>query len=242
MLEKIDIDGMGEAFETGDGSLTMKHPEHDELYHSHSGALFEAKTLYIEGSEFASRIKAGTPVHVLDVGLGLGYNAIATIDAWLDCDKPSDLSIFSLEYNPNLVAAIASGAAPWQKNWDEAWLAICASLQKKSDSQFDGEFTHGSGAKLAWVVNIGDAKGVELQCFGAKFDFVWQDPFSPSKNPSMWDKTWFKKVFECSRSGTSLMTYSVSRVVKDSLTDAGWAWKKISGSKGKKNWLKATKQ
>ena len=70
--------------ETADGSLSLVHPEHGECYHSRSGALTEARSLYIEMSGFLPRLAATAKavIEVLDVGLGLGYNALASIDAW----------------------------------------------------------------------------------------------------------------------------------------------------------------
>jgi tRNA 5-methylaminomethyl-2-thiouridine biosynthesis bifunctional protein len=94
-------------------------------------------------------------------------------------------------------------------------------------------------------VYIGDA--LSLRTLGpgrdefAGFDFVWQDPFSPQKNPTMWSAEWFARVREVSATGCTLMTYSVARAVRDALAASGWSVAKIPTSiRMKRHWLRAT--
>ena len=37
--------------------------------------------------------------------------------------------------------------------------------------------------KVEWLVQIGETT---LSLFGYNFDYVWQDAFSPKKNPELW--------------------------------------------------------
>ena len=73
-------DSMGIPVLTADGSLSLHQPAYGEEYHSKHGARTEAEALYMDASGFGARLACATaPLAVFDVGLGLGYNALATI-------------------------------------------------------------------------------------------------------------------------------------------------------------------
>jgi len=106
---------LGQILATEDGSLSLIHPDHGEAYHSRLGADTEARLLYIEASGIQARFAAAAPLAVLDVGLGLGYNAIHTLEAWANAASPGPLQVVSLEINLALVEAPRILAAPlWQ--------------------------------------------------------------------------------------------------------------------------------
>src|SRR4051812_41230934 len=109
-MPAVQIDAspsLGALLTTDDGSLSLLHPDHGEAYHSRLGATAEARLLYIESSGILGAFAASRPTRVLDVGLGLGYNARETLQAWADAPAAGELFIQSLEINPALVAALA---------------------------------------------------------------------------------------------------------------------------------------
>ncbi|MEY4631099.1 MAG: hypothetical protein RIQ81_1219 [Pseudomonadota bacterium] len=230
------------AIETADGSWTLAHREHSEWYHSADGAVSEAQSLYIDSSGILNRLQAASPVRVLDVGLGLGYNALATVAAWQRCGGAGKLEILSLENDADLFAYLRSGKAPWQKGWPAAWLAMAESLELAQDGIWQAWQRGADGGELLWRVALGDAKApssfAALANMGP-YDFVWQDPFSPAKNPSMWGFDWFSALVGSVKRDGVLMTYSVARPVREALSDAGWRVEKIPTTTRKKNWLRA---
>lgn len=243
MDQKSWTDELGLPVETADGSFTLKHPDHGEDYHSKLGAIYEARSLYVERSGILKALEDRTSdlIAVLDVGLGLGYNVMATLDAWYQASNPPDLYILSLEINPELVRALTSGEAPWMANWSDTWRRWCQGLRFASSSRVEGEIIHPkNGAKATWRIAIGDAKQVDLSIAGGvRYNYIWQDAFSPQKNPTLWGSEWFTKVKAVAAPNAVLMTYSVARMVKDGLTGAGWHYERIPGPAQKKHWLKA---
>jgi tRNA 5-methylaminomethyl-2-thiouridine biosynthesis bifunctional protein len=218
------------------------------------GATREARELYVQASGLwdlwnqprMSEPEEESPVTILDVGLGLGYNAVTTITAWLTSNNPTSLLIQSLEIDSTLVEAFISGNAPWQTNWQPEVLALVGSLKEKSESHGSATWSTtlkhpGHDVILEWSIHVGDARQAELSPALKKgWDFIWQDPFSPDKNPGMWTKDWFAKVLAGTNPNTVLMTYSVARGVRDALTDAGWLWEKVPSNSGiKRHWLRA---
>src|SRR5688500_9438082 len=99
---------------TDDGSITLKHPLHGEAYHSFAGASTEAKDLYIHSSGFVEALKNTSTLEVLDVGLGLGYNALFSIQAWLEAPVAPDVFLTSLEHDGDLLQQLFSGQSEWQ--------------------------------------------------------------------------------------------------------------------------------
>jgi tRNA U34 5-methylaminomethyl-2-thiouridine-forming methyltransferase MnmC len=243
---------LGQARQTGDGSWTLAHPEHSEWYHSADGALSEARSLYVDSSGILGDFQRGAPgtvgategtiVRVLDVGLGLGYNALATIDAWAWCGGKGRVEILSLENDEALFQALRSGEAPWQVGWEGSWTDAVKKLELAGDELWQAFITGPGAGELVWRVALGDALSGNamrhVQAAGP-FDYVWQDPFSPEKNPGMWGVEWFSAIAPSVRSDGCLMTYSVARSVRDALESTGWRVEKIPTTTRKKNWLKA---
>lgn len=226
----------GEPVQTADGSYTLRHAEWDEEFHSHLGARTEAEQLYVEASGFRVALAHGSPLKILDVGLGLAYNALATLTAWHAAPKASDLAIVSLEIDERLVTALQSGAAAWMTGWVETWVTWVRALQKVTPHSWKATLARPDGRACEWTILVGNGMDAVLE---GVFDYVWQDPFSPKKNPAMWSKEWFAKLRPHAHDKTVLATYSVARGVRDALAESGWTWEKIPAGGVKKNWLKA---
>jgi chorismate dehydratase len=73
----------------------------------------------------------------------------------------------------------------------------------------------------------------------ASLDVIYQDPFSPKKNPELWTTDWFEKLKKLSRPGTVLCTYSASSAVRKALGAAGWTVQSFAGFARKKQSTKA---
>lgn len=232
---------IGTPVQTEDGSFTLKHPDHGEEYHSQLGARLEARCLYIENSGFLDALDHEKNVlRVLDVGLGLGYNAMETLEAWVAAPHAPDMELDSLEINGALVEALASGEGGWSHNWPPLWQLWCRGLIKVAECRWQTEVIHPNGQSRArWVIQVGDAATGDLP--SRDYHFIWQDAFSPTKNPILWTGAWFRKLSAASVPGAVLMTYSVARVVKDGLTAGGWDYARIPGPGRKRHWMRATR-
>ncbi|SMF45873.1 MnmC family methyltransferase [Pseudobacteriovorax antillogorgiicola] len=228
---------LGVLVKTADGSLTIRNPDIDEEYHSTAGAAFESLELYIRQSCWLTAIEEAQDLRVLDVGLGLGYNALTTIDSWMSGSGICNVDMVSLEVQESLVRHLASGTAPWIEGWSSQWLTWAQSLKEQGDGTWVAQIHHTSGKVCHWTVIVGDSSKMELPAKG--FHFVWQDAFSPKKNPELWSAHWFSKLAAVCDKSVELLTYSVARVVKDGLTEGGWDFERIPAPGKKKHWLKA---
>ena len=233
---------MGIPVVTADGTMSLHHPGYCEEYHSKFGARAEAEDLYMDASGFAAHLAASfTPITVLDVGLGLGYNALATVSRWINCRSAPPLNLVSLENNGALPSALASGAAPWMNGWSEDWRTFVQALNRLNDTRWTAAIVHPStGATLQWTIIVGDATTTPFTSL-PPVDFVWQDAFSPKRNPEMWTSEWFGRMGAAASPAAILVTYSVARLVRDNLTAADWNCYKIPAGGSKRSWLKATR-
>ncbi len=225
---------------TKDGTFTIPHPEHGQHYHTLQGAKYESLALYVEQSGFSAKIRGAEKTAVLDVGLGLGYNALTTIETWFGESSPSDLNLCSLEIDQELFLALLTARAPWQVNWPKLWLEWVQSVQKQELFYFC-EISHPiSCALCTWEIWIGDGlEWVQNQATEKDFKFIWQDPFTPELNPRLWSAEFFAALKKIVSLDVVLLSYSVARVVKDALQQAGWTFQVIRGKKLHKDWLKA---
>lgn len=230
----------GQLILTEDGSWTIRHPGHGQDFHSLEGAKFEAWQLYIVASGIRDKFAQEIVISVLDVGMGLAYNACATIAAWLESPGNASVNLFSLELDAKLTNAVFSGEAPWFQGWTESWLAGPRGLQQIHPDKYKARVRHPiSGVYLDWEILVGDADEVIQKILVENIDYIWQDPFTPELNPSMWSKAWFGSVFERSQPEAKLMTYSVSRVVRDALEAGGWSVERFDAAGRKRHWLRA---
>jgi tRNA U34 5-methylaminomethyl-2-thiouridine-forming methyltransferase MnmC len=240
---------LDELVVTQDGTITLRHPAYDEDFHSIKGARFEADSLYMEASGFRSHLTTSTSagtLGVLDVGLGLGYNALMTIECWSEGLGAQDLDLISLEHTPQLVQSLTDPACAWKEGWPATWKNWSQSLEKKTNNEaWTATFQHPlSGKKLSWRVLVGDARHADLSPW--TFHYIWQDAFSPKKNPELWSVEWFEKLRAASDPSVRLVTYSVARIVRDHLEAAAWTQERLKTPQaqsrdgtGKKQWLLA---
>lgn len=225
---------------TKDGSLTLKNIELDECYHSMHGAWSEAQELYIQQSQLWQRLSLYPNTHILDVGLGLAYNAMATIRCWYEHPQPGDVVLISLEKDPDLIKALLSPDCSWAISWPDTCKSWIRELKQIHNHKFQTLIKHPSTQQtLVWQIYQGDALELPLDEFANDLNYIWQDPFSPEKNPSLWSSHWFAKLKQASSTDVLLLTYSVAKTVRQNLNDAGWSFTKIAGNQTKKHWLKA---
>jgi len=74
-----------------------------------------------------------------------------------------------------------------------------------------------------------------------EFDLVYFDAFAPEKQPELWTKDLFSKIFLSMKSNSILTTYSSKGMVRRNLEAAGFRVEKIPGPPGKREITRAYK-
>jgi chorismate dehydratase len=190
---------------TNDGSETLHNKEYDEHYHSKSGAVEEAVEKYVKPCRISDLTKEGK-ARVIDIGFGLGYNAVAAIDANL-----GEIEIISFEKDENIIKEAAKLNPP---------LVNFHILRKLEYDPKTKSYSY-EDKNIYLKIKIGDAVQ-RIKELAGKFDAVFLDPFSPKKNPELWTAEFFKEIAMRMKPHAILATYSCARIVRDNLKEAGF--------------------
>lgn len=187
--------GEYQIIETEDGSKSLFSEAFNEGCHSSHGAATETRYIYIEGCEVEARkVKC-----IFEVGFATGLGFLETAKV-LD-----EFLFYSVELDEELVL------------WAIKENKIFDSFEKVGNTYV------GLRGKALAVILIGDAREtIKNYPFEKPFDAIYQDAFSPKRNPRLWTKEWFEDLRGLSSVDVILSTYSAGSRVKKALYAAGF--------------------
>ena len=194
--------------DTEDGSRTLFSEAYQEACHSTSGAIAETLLHYVEGCQ----IKNISRPHILEVGFGLGIGFLTTFDSLKSENKKWDF--VSLEIDGELLEwfRLENIEHPFLK--DLKWVSFGEMKALQCDT-----------TNISLTILCGDARMTlpfYMKIHPFKWNAIYQDAFSPKKNPSLWTTEWFTFLKSHSTSDVILSTYSSNSQVRKSLLEAGW--------------------
>lgn len=217
-----------EIIETSDGSKTIRIIDLDENYHSHHGALQEAKHVFIQyGLDY---FKDKKNLSIFEMGFGTGLNAFLTAIETIHSDKKieytgieaypvSEEEVHLLGYNQLM-------GAEFSELYDKIHSVEWGSLQEITPN-----------FKLHKIVN--KIESVELKA--NFFDLIYYDAFGPRAQDEMWTVELFQKMFNSLRVGGVLVTYCAKGQVKRNLKEVGFKIEALPGPPGKREMTRAFK-
>ena len=208
---------------TADGSHTLFVPDIEESYHSMHGAIQESTFIFIEQG---LRKCPKHAVQLLEIGFGTGLNALLTaLEAGhtkksihyttIELYPVSEQTVRSLNY-PELVENSGDLFEKIHRaNWEiEVEINPYFVLQKlKTD--FTTYFLTGM------------------------YDVIYFDPFSPEKQPEMWEESGFSKIADHCNPDAILTTYCAKGTVRRTLQRVGFRVERLTGPPGKREILRA---
>jgi tRNA U34 5-methylaminomethyl-2-thiouridine-forming methyltransferase MnmC len=186
---------------TKDGSITFFNDNANDYYHSQSGAREESFEKHVKALNVVSNSV------IFDMFFGLGYNSAAAIDT-----VKGDLVIYCFENDKEILSKILEIDAEF-----ESWGVIQEFVRGFIEN--DVKVYSSGGVKL--IMLFGDARE-KIQTINIKADFVFFDPFSPSKVPKLWDVDFLKDIRSKMNPGAKLSTYSCAKIVKGNFNLAGF--------------------
>jgi radical SAM protein (TIGR01212 family) len=191
--------------ETGDGSLTLYHPEYRQHFHTLAGAVSESKHKFIIPSKLQARLFAQREVKVLDIGFGLGYNVFEAVKAAQDA-ATGRLSVISMEKDIRTLRAASRLFAE-----DSLELRILNALL--ISGSFKNDF-----AEITLLT--GDARH-SVKSLKQGFDCIYLDGFSPDINPELWTLDFFRELRRLLEPGGVIVTYSSAYPVRGAMLKCG---------------------
>ena len=213
-----------------DDDGTPRSAEYGDLYHPRSGALAQARHVFLDGDALAARWRGKERFVILETGFGLGNNFLAAWATWrADPRRCRQLHFLSIEGSPPTRAAFASlereaALAPLAAELARQWPPLTCNLHRIAVEGGGVELLLAFGAVDAWLPQL-----------VANVDAFFLDGFAPARNPAMWDARLFKAMARLAAPEATVATWSAARAVRDGLRSAGFAIENAPGSGGKRD-------
>ncbi len=195
--------------QTDDGSFTLFSENFQEACHSTSGAKSETLLHYVKGCRVPERLSPHSTFTILEVGFGLGLGFMTTLE--ILADLQGKWHFLSLELDRDLVEWFK------EENKDHPLLS---GLTWIKDSIL--ELRAPNFILTILVGNARETLPLYAQDSKIKWNAIYQDAFSPKKNPILWTKEWFELLKLHSATDVLLSTYSASSSIRKSLFESGW--------------------
>ena len=207
-----------------------------DIYASRAGALGQARAVFLAGCGLLDAPPAWAGRRqfvVLETGLGLGTNFLATWQAWLDDPQRSaTLHYVSVELHPLAAADLLACADPALRDLAQelaaAWPQPVRGLHRLGFSQ----------GRVRLTLALGDVRDL-LPRLELGADAIYLDGFAPGRNPAMWEPGVLKAAARLARPGARLASYSVAGTLCETLRQSGFTVSKPPGYGGKAERLQA---
>lgn len=201
---------------TGDGSSTFYSAAFGEWFHSREGAQREAQQTYVETTRLARRSlqqSANSPLKILDICYGLGYNTAAALEAIWQANDRCNVEIKALEID------IEVGRSAIVHQLTQRYVPAVQQILNDLTTTCTAERDH-----LTAHLLLGDARQ-QIQPLveqSWRADVIFLDPFSPPHCPQLWTVEFLQRVAQClNPDGGELVTYSCAAAVRSALKLAG---------------------
>ena len=219
-----------EIITTDDGSNSLFVKDLNESYHSRFGAINESLHVYIQAGLKVTE-KGSTGLNLLEIGFGTGLNAFLT---FLEGQKrQTKINYFAIE--PYLLKESVYSKLNFPALLEkEEFCNVFHSMHKCPNDE---------SVKIAQNFNLYKINK-KLETLVLKKDFfslVYFDAFAPDIQPELWSQEIFHKVYEAMMADGILVTYSAKGSVRRAMQGAGFKVERLSGPKGKREILRATK-
>ena len=209
-------DGDFELVTLRNGTRAVRHVGHGEVMHPSVGPWQEARALYVEQANLAEKLQVqGPPLHIWDVGLGAGTNAVAALTCARELGarqrRELEVTSFELDLAPLRLALADAQGFPFLQPFADAATRLLAGQRW-------------SQGRSHWQLHLGDAAELWQRDWPAA-DLIFFDPFSPASNPSLWTPRAFNSLRAHAREagdGCTLFTYSAATPTRVSLLLGGF--------------------
>ena len=215
-----------EITKTADGSTTIYIPEMDENYHSHHGAIQEAKHVFIQ---YGVRSVSQEELTIFEMGFGTGLNALLTLDYTSENDKK--INYIGIEAYPLEDSMIQ------ELNYlDEIGEKYTEDFKKMHDAPW-GEGIDFGDFHLTKI----HQKIEDYEPQSNSVDIIYFDAFGPRAQGDMWELPVLEKMAEMIKPGGILVTYCAQGQFKRHLKSLGFTIERLPGPPGKREMTRATK-
>lgn len=204
-----------------------------DVYHSHDGALGQARHVFLAGNGLPSAWQGKHRFTILETGFGLGVNFLVTLAAWrADPARSRQLSFISVEKHPFRAGELARVLHAWPELAEPA-----SELVAQWPPPLPGiHRLHFDRGRVTLSLLFGDAADA-LDRLEARANAFYLDGFSPARNPDLWSPRVCHLLARLAAADATLATWSVSGKVREALARAGFESAKVPGFASKREML-----
>lgn len=223
--------GNYKIIKTDDHTETVWSEFFNEACHNLSGAKEETNYNYIYGCHLPRFFTQELTIHILDVGFGVGMGLSCLIE-FIETHSYHSHTVHYTSIELDDVFAL----------WSLDKFLPNIHLQKV----FSGNYSYleGTYKNINIKIFLGDGRitlpKAQEKNIIPNFNIIFQDPFSPKKNPTLWTVEWFLFLKKFSCSNARMATYSASVSIRKSLVAAGWVIENHKGFGNKKSMTQAS--
>jgi tRNA 5-methylaminomethyl-2-thiouridine biosynthesis bifunctional protein len=207
----------------------------DDVFFSRAGGLDETALVFHAGCGLPEGWSGQERFAILELGFGVGLNAVATWELWARTRPAAGVLHFVTTEDRLLAHADAARA-----------LAAFPAIARRAERLLDRWPHRVYGPQRLWFSDdrfaltllVGDA-AQSLPRLRGRFDAFFLDGFAPSRNPDMWSDAILREIARLAAPGARAATYSVSGAVRRGLQAAGFEVEKKPGFAGKRERLEA---
>ena len=214
-MKPISLPSGHSLVETQDGSFTLFSEAFQEACHSTTGAKSETILHYLEGCQIKKKLELHRPLTILEVGFGLGVGFLTTYE---QLPKDRKWNFLSLEIDRNLLEWFRLSHLEHEFLKNLTWIEKDGLQILEAKNEF-----------ITLTILQGDARKTLAQYIEGhdiEWHAIYQDAFSPKRNPVLWTKEWFTLLKKNSHPDVILSTYSASTSIRKSLFETGWGIQK----------------
>lgn len=165
-----------------------------------------------------SQIPPTQTLNVLDICFGLGYNTFALLSTLTALNFRGKILLYSPEQNRDLFPALRTLEYP--PFFTKTLCDFAQILESLQDSSPKISLNLPFEAQL--VIYKGDALDFIREIPAQSLHIVFQDAFSPPKNPALWSAEYFALLYEKLHAQGIITSYSLARSVRQNATNAGF--------------------
>jgi tRNA U34 5-methylaminomethyl-2-thiouridine-forming methyltransferase MnmC len=227
------------VIQTADGSPTLFSERYNESFHSTFGAATESRYVFLETSGVSERLSTGQATRILEIGFGLGLNALLSCDAAIASNTPLSYHAFEHDYSVcELGQHVVFSQLLEKPELAGVLQTHLGQVKRPSNGQQNPctviEFAPDTTLKLHWGDATTDIPPMDT------FDAIYLDAFSPDNNPECWTPGFFERLKPLMSADAKLSTYCAKGSVRRALIACGFLVKKLPGPPGKREIMVAS--
>lgn len=229
------------------------HSEHfGDVYHTTSGALEQARHVFLRGCNLPARWQSSSsdsplPVFtVLETGFGLGLNFLTTWLEWRqDPKRCRRLHFVSVEAYPVTASDIEQALHNIPELQElglklaHAYPAALSGLHRLVFDEEQMSAPRGQTGQVILTLAIGDARRL-LPQLQLQANAIFLDGFSPAKNPELWGPDICAYLAKLAKPNAHIASWCVAGHVRRNLEAAGFCIERVKGLPPKREALAGT--